>query len=107
MKLTRTQKQVLALSLVLIVGLFFVMPAHADENDPKLAEALISPTIWLLDAILYIVRAVLAGTLALAAFFFIKLFWFNVMAVPTSVGAVPIVWAALRDLTNGIFLLVI
>ena len=111
---TRSIRTIAPVLLILIIlGVVFAFSAHAAEGDPEMgpggsiAKGLISPSLFVLNGVLYIIRALVWYILSFSSMLLTKLFWFNLIAVPTAVPAVLIMWAALRDLTNGIFLLAI
>ncbi len=112
---TRLLHNITPILLILIVlGVAFAFSAHAaPTSEPEgsatgsIAKGLATPALFVLNGILYIIRTFVWYILSISAMLLTKLFWFNVIAVPTAVPAVLIMWAALRDLTNGIFLLAI
>ena len=88
-------------------GIAFAFSAYAQGAGQVTIEVLTSPAMWVFNGILYVVRIVVLGLVAIAGMLLTKAFALNILSTPTSVPVVPIMWAALRDLTNGVFLLVI
>lgn len=100
------------LLILVILGVLFALSAHAQSESElgaggSIAKGLGSGALFVLNGVLYIIRALVWYILSFSSMLLTKLFWFNLIAVPTAVPAVLIMWAALRDLTNGVFLLAI
>src|SRR3989344_1476238 len=106
MKLTQKKKQILAIALLFIVGILFASSTYAAAGE-EIAKGISTPALGVVNIVLYIIRGVSLFIMTLAAALLNQFFLLNVGAVPTTIPVVPIGWAALRDLTNGVFLLVI
>ncbi len=105
---TRFLRNITPILLILVVlGVGFAFSTHAQSAGETTVKILTSPAIYALNGILYVVRILVLGLAAIAGMLLTKAFALNILATPTLVPVVPIMWAALRDLTNGIFLLAI
>src|SRR3989338_10652213 len=111
---TRLVRTITPILLILIIlGVVFAFSVHAQTSEPEgsaggsIAKGLGLSVMFVLNGVLYIIRVFVWYILSFSSMLLTKLFWFNLIAVPTAVPAVLIMWAALRDLTNGIFLLAI
>ncbi len=100
------KKNARTLYSLVIVGILFLsaLPAFAAAEEVK---GLSIPALLVLNTVLIAVRQIATWLMTFAAMLLNAGYAMNLGAIPSQIPAVSIGWAALRDLTNGMFLLII
>ncbi|KKW18928.1 MAG: hypothetical protein A2131_02075 [Candidatus Sungbacteria bacterium GWC2_49_10] len=99
-------KAIPILLLLVMLGIVSAFPAHAQSNG-DLLKGISIPALLVMNGILVILRGITSLLLMVASALLNMGFAINLGAIPSEIPVVPIGWAALRDLTNGVFLLII
>lgn len=92
--------------LLVVLGTAFAFSAHAESSGDPL-KGISIPALLVVNGILYILRGITSLLLMVTSALLNMGFAINLGAIPSEIPVVPIGWAALRDLTNGVFLLII
>ena len=99
-------KAIPILLFLVMLGVVSAFPAHAQSNG-DLLKGISIPALLVMNGILVILRGITSLLLMVASALLNMGFAINLGAIPSEIPVVPIGWAALRDLTNGVFLLII
>ena len=113
MQLTaRHTKKIIPFLILLFVLAVFITPhpAHAgivSNTVEKIADIGISGAAYIAYIVFYVIQVILVIFLYVASFILNNLLAYNIVLNPTNMPAVKAGWLILRDIANGLFLIVL